>query len=290
MNQQNPFFAYANFSSMAQYSQLMTSEQTYANAVNMAQYNQSTSWQQAHANLANMAQYNPAINLEQAHANLATMAQYRQFHTLQQAYANHLNQCNMATTTPPQVLDQRNAFVTFPQMTARNRLYENQVKIYRINQVVEHEMLRQHNLFVEEELNFMKGKFDENPVRLQRRIGPLSKHIADERDPEQIMELLKRKQRAESCRQSRITNKLKGATELYRDQFLLQKIEQLRKAHTEMMEKIKSTEQRLLNRGHNPWRLEELRTLCGYKDVEFPEVKPPKPPTVTLEDVMDTDE
>ncbi|XP_017478437.1 PREDICTED: protein sisterless A, partial [Rhagoletis zephyria] len=157
-------------------------------------------------------------------------------------------------------------------------IYQQQIQKHNFDEFIANEMRRLRNQLAEEESKYVKDKLAENPVDLERRTRSPNSSGREENvtNPEDIEarsisspeRATLRKQRAVSCRKSRINNKLKKATQQYRNDFLADKVLQSKKTISEMRRKIRSVEQRLLAKGRTQAELAQLRTIYGVPTID----------------------
>ncbi|XP_037810504.1 protein sisterless A-like, partial [Lucilia sericata] len=144
-----------------------------------------------------------------------------------------------------------------------------------IDQVVEIEMKRLKANCSREEENYVEQMLLENPIIVERRTTTSSLSEANNNNDAtdycysnvQDVDVGKdeeifgqqQQQRSESCRRSRINNKIKKAKSKYRHKFMSNKLLQSANVLQCLQKLIEQTENQLINQGFNALQLLELR-------------------------------
>lgn len=149
-----------------------------------------------------------------------------------------------------------------------------------IEQIVEIEMKRLKANCNQEEQNYVEQMLLENPIIVERRNAPppttqinhndvtnnnhnpnVQDVTADDDEDDTSVYMQQQQQRSESCRRSRLNNKIKKAKAKYRHKFMSNKL--LHSANVlECLQKlIEQTENQLINQGFNALQLLELRKV-----------------------------
>ncbi|KAI8124257.1 Protein sisterless A [Lucilia cuprina] len=155
-----------------------------------------------------------------------------------------------------------------------------------IDQVVEIEMKRLKANCSREEENYVEQMLLENPIIVERRTTPTTlttSSLTETNNNNEATdycystvqdvnvgkdeEMFGQQQRSESCRRSRINNKIKKAKSKYRHKFMSNKLLQSANVLQCLQKLIEQTENQLINQGFNALQLLELRKVF-YNDAE----------------------
>ena len=140
------------------------------------------------------------------------------------------------------------------QLQNINQYYPQNPEI--LDQLVSGELKRlQHNYALDEE-KYVDQMMSSNPIVVERRPSPRSATPNAEQDQSQI-------QRAESCRRSRINNKVKKAKMRHRHRFASGKLQQSVNTLENIRKVIAQAEIQLLRSGYNRSSLERMRNTFG---------------------------
>ncbi|XP_055915247.1 protein sisterless A [Eupeodes corollae] len=133
-----------------------------------------------------------------------------------------------------------------------------------VDTVIDFEMKKVMAKYAAEEESFVDQKLIENPVICERRQSNRSgsESSSSTRDPLQ-------QQRAESCRKSRINNKIKKAKSKFRHKFITMKLAQNAAALQCIRDVISHAEAKLKSTGYSEAALRKLRNAMGVDRMEI---------------------
>ncbi|XP_055845665.1 protein sisterless A [Episyrphus balteatus] len=133
-----------------------------------------------------------------------------------------------------------------------------------VDTIIDFEMKKVMAKYTAEEASFVDQKLIENPVIVERRPSNRSgsESSSSVRDPLQ-------QQRAESCRKSRINNKIKKAKSKFRHKFITMKLAQNAAALECIRDVIAHAEAKLKSTGCSEATLRKLRSAMGVDRMEI---------------------
>lgn len=140
------------------------------------------------------------------------------------------------------------------QLQTINSYYPQNPEI--LNQLIDGELKRLQSNYAKEEEKYVDQMMTENPIVVERRPSPRSTTPNAQQDANQI-------QRAESCRRSRINNKIKKAKMRFRHRFASGKLQQSVNTLDCIRKVIAQAEAQLLSSGYSSATLERLRNNFG---------------------------